>query len=95
MNRRELERSWKITMAHLETAKRQLPPNNQSVNEAIIRYEDWISHNELELALGELTDIGEDLDLAKAYWSELLAASENMSLPTHVALCRTYVDRFR
>jgi hypothetical protein len=95
MNRQELERSWEVTKAHLENAKRQLLQNNQSVDEAVTRYEDWLSHNELELAWDELADIGEDLDCGRLFWFELLAAAENMSLPTEVEFCRRHIERIQ
>jgi hypothetical protein len=74
----ELQRSWQITRQHLDAARSQLPKE----------YEDWLAHNELELAFDELEGIGLEVTCNHAFWSELLAAAENMSLPEHAERCR-------
>lgn len=52
-----------------------------------MNYEDWLSHNELELAFDELEGIGDEIDFSHAFWSEMLAAAENMSLLKHAERC--------
>jgi hypothetical protein len=82
MSHKDLERSWVITRQHLNTAKLELP------TERLAGYEDWLSHNELELAFDELEAIGNEATRSKTFWSELLAAAKNMRLQDHADRCR-------
>ena len=86
-----LEESWRSTTRHLESARVHLPldlPAHVEF-ESLVRYEEWLSHNELELAFDELEGIGVEVDCRQStFWSELLAAAEEMSLPKHAERCR-------
>ena len=44
------------------------------------RFQGWLEHNELELALDELIDLGESNPVPQGYWEELLNAARGMSL---------------
>jgi hypothetical protein len=57
-----------------------LPPNN-----------DYLDHNELELAFDELESIGDEAHAAAPFWAELAQAAENMGLTQHAARCRQRV----
>ena len=82
MQRRDLERSWSITRSHFSTALSYLPPEPVGGDEgwSLPRYQEWLEHNELELALDELAGLGEANMAPKAFWQELIAAANNMGL---------------
>jgi hypothetical protein len=86
----ELQRSWQITTQHLEAAKHNLPEElpNWVKSGPLLQYEEWLSHNELELAFDELEEIGHEIHCNQVFWSELLAAAENMRLLGHAERCR-------
>jgi hypothetical protein len=44
------------------------------------RLDEWLDHNELELALDELESPGEDNSVAPEYWQALVAAAERMGI---------------
>lgn len=85
MNRRELERSWAITRAHLSTAERLLPkdavPGEGGCS--LSRYREWLDHNELELALDELACVGDENTAPREFWRALMEAAQNMGLTDH------------
>ncbi len=62
-------------------------PNNMKPGQ-LLNYEEWLSHNELELAFDELEGIGQEIDCEQRFWFELLAAALEMSLPKHAERCR-------
>ncbi len=86
LDRHELELSWSVTRSHLANAHHLLPEQLRDSDEgwSVERYEEWLDHNELELALEELGGLGDENDVATAFWAELLAAAENMGLAQHV-----------
>ena len=80
MNREELGQSWKQTKSLLDAAVKLLSPSIAQTDEGLIRYQEWIEHNELELALGELESIGAAVSAPKRFWEELEKAKINMGL---------------
>lgn len=88
MDRTALERSWRITREHLEAARNQLPANLASGAEGatVADYEHYLEHNELELALDELADIGYTNAPPPEFWRSLIRAAENMSLNDRISL---------
>ena len=97
MNRKELERSWKITRSHLATARSFIPEAISTSDEgySLARYDDWLSHNELELAFDELEGLGGENELGHQFWDALIAAAENMGLDNHANRCRDASDGCR
>jgi hypothetical protein len=89
-----VQQSWQITTQHLEHARALVPFSAaaQPDNEAIRRYEDWLDHNELELALDELEAMGEQHVGSTAFWQELLAAARNMGLTEHIQRYQAKID---
>ena len=83
----DLQHSWKITQGHLEAAYTQLlAPIKEDVAVATVEnFQEWLTHNELELALDELEGLGQLNNATAVFWRELLAAAQNMSLQDHVA----------
>jgi hypothetical protein len=82
VDRSALERSWAITIRHLNAARRLLPvvmvPGAEGAS--LGGFEECLHHNELELALDELEDLGITNSPPSAFWGELAKAAENMQL---------------
>ncbi len=77
-----LQDGWAITRLHLEKA-RALLSQSLSIhkeNDSLGMYQEWLSHNELELALDELEMLGHIHSCSFEFWEELLIAAENMNL---------------
>jgi hypothetical protein len=78
----ELRKSWAISLRHLAASRFYLQEHlpNTDAEEAWINAQAFLHHNELELALEELQELGELCSAPRAFWSELLLAAQNMSL---------------
>ena len=87
-DRAALERSWEVTRGHLDAARLQLIGNLSPGAEGATMesYEHFLGHNELELALGELADLGCTNVVSSAFWKCLSRAAENMGLLDRVSL---------
>ena len=87
MARAELEKSWAVTVQLLEEARallrRDATPGPDGGT--LARYQDYLGHNELELALDELADVGVANSPPREFWRKLCRAAENMELKGHVA----------
>ena len=81
-----LEESWKRTIEYLETAKSRLslPLQEDFERGTLGRYIEYLSFNELELALDELIGLGELNKAPVEYWRDLEVAARNMELSGHV-----------
>ena len=79
-----LRESWEITRRHLNAARALLPLSlvEYPACEAgsIKGFEDFLPHNELELALEELAGLGEANDCRGAFWRALAGAADHMEL---------------
>ena len=82
MDRAELERSWANTAKHLNAARNQLPKTLAPGAEGatISGFEECLRHNEMELALDELEDLGLTNAPPPEFWRQLVQAAENMGL---------------
>jgi len=82
MDRAELERSWTATAKHLNAARNQLPkvlaPGAEGAT--VSGFEECLHHNEMELALDELEDLGLTNAPPPEFWRQLVQAAENMGL---------------
>jgi len=82
MDRAELERSWAATAKHLKAARNQLPkvlaPGAEGAT--VSGFEECLRHNEMELALDELEDLGLTNAPPAEFWRQLVQAAENMGL---------------
>ena len=72
-------KSWIITIGHLEKA-RKLIPDSPDISQVLQRYQEWIDHNELELALDELEDAVESINCPSEFWVAMREAAINMKL---------------
>ena len=82
MDRAELERSWARTARHLNAARNQLPkvPTPGAEGATVSGFEECLRHNEMELALYELEDLGLTNAPPAEFWRQLMQAAKNMGL---------------
>jgi len=77
-----LEESWKITVSHLKSG-RALLPDDMFFEEAIEfdkEFSESLAHNELELAMNSLDDMGLLCNAPDDFWIQLELAATNMGL---------------
>ena len=82
MDRADLERSWSTTATHLNAARSLLPkvPAPGVEGASVSGFEECVRHNEMELALDELEDLGLTNAPPPEFWRQLMQAAENMGL---------------
>ena len=87
MDRAELERSWATTAKYLNAARDQLPevPAPGVDGATLSGFEECLRHNEMELALDELEDLGLKNAPPDEFWRQLVRAAENMGLSERAA----------
>ena len=90
MTREELQRSWQITIGHLNAARDEISAHSADAEfrTVMARYEDWLSQNELEFAFDELDGFASTRNFSETFWSELFAAAKNMGLAENAERCR-------
>ena len=88
MTQRELWKRWQVTKSHMRFAT-QLLPDLLTQNDGedcansigtLDAYNEYLEHNELELALDQLEGLGELNRVPPAYWKNLANAAESMDL---------------
>jgi hypothetical protein len=100
MTQGELWKRWQVTKSHLRFATQLLPKllteNNgrDSTKEiaTLEAYNEYLDHNELELALDQLEGLGELNTVPPAYWKNLANAAETMDLHDRAT---QLLDQFR
>ena len=87
MDRAELQRIWAITATHLTAARAKLPevPAPGLDGATISGFEECLRHNEMELALDELEDLGHTNAPPPDFWRHLSFAAESMELSDRAA----------
>ena len=87
MDRAELEKNWATSAKHLNAARDQLPdaPAPGAEGATLSGFEECLRHNEMELALDELEDIGLTNELPPEFWRHLMYAADNMGLSDRAA----------
>ncbi|HGS4984503.1 TPA: hypothetical protein ACMDSY_004500 [Vibrio parahaemolyticus] len=77
-----LEKSWKITIKYLNAARRKLPEEMffSEAKEAEKDFNEYLKHNELELAMNALDDMGILSNAPDEFWLDLELAASNMGL---------------
>jgi hypothetical protein len=73
-------RLWAAVRLDFDRARALLPCPPVEVEGSTARLDEWLDHNELELALDELESLGEDNSAPSAYWEHLRSAAERMGL---------------
>lgn len=75
----ELKALWASVAADLRRARSHLPPVADS-SPVLREYQEFLDHNELELACDVLENLAEGLGVDPAYWVALRDAATKMSL---------------
>ena len=78
----KLEKQWKLTIAELESARGYIPPEglDDELAKYLHEYNEFLEHNELELALDMLEEIGESMSLPEEFWRSAKKSAEIMGL---------------
>lgn len=85
MGNGNIKESWARTLRHLAACRFYLREHLDQESEGIWKAaQDYLHHNEFELALDEVEALGEKENAPPDFWHELLLAAENMSLSAHV-----------
>jgi hypothetical protein len=75
---------WKISEAILERARCALPQPEKNVEQRFCKLEkeftEYLEHNEHELALNKLQELGELVAPRGGFWKDLIRIAENMGL---------------
>jgi histidinol-phosphate aminotransferase len=79
----ELIEKWQTIDADLRRARRTLPPEADS-NSLVLEFQDFLNHNELELACDMLEAYGDSHPVSREFWLALRDASMKMKLPERV-----------
>jgi hypothetical protein len=93
----KLLKSWKITETLLERARHALPEaseqHKQEYAALLAEYHEFLAHNELELALNRLEELGHLIPCRGGFWRDLERAAENMGLVDRLpALRKAFSD---
>jgi hypothetical protein len=81
MSDSKLVKSWEVTETLLERAQRLLPALHEQGSAALlIQCREFLQHNELELALDTLEELGHLISAPGGFWRDLERAAENMGL---------------
>jgi hypothetical protein len=89
----ELLSRWKATRWHLEKARQLLPPDAvENAGEipdenmaTMATFQDFLDHNELELVLEQLEDVGELNNCSGGFWRHREKAARIMGLEERAA----------
>jgi len=80
----ELIKQWRVTVTLLQRAHRAIPNPQQDVSTRVVEHEkefdNFIAHNELELALDMLEEIADMVPCGGGFWRDLERAAETMDL---------------
>src|SRR5262245_23165875 len=81
MSDAKLVKSWMVTETLLERARHALPAHHEQEYAApLTQYREFLEHNELELALDILEELGHLNSARGGFWRDLERAAENMGL---------------
>jgi hypothetical protein len=77
-------RHWAVVTDLLRQAMGQLPSGERGLESV----EEWLGHNELELAWDDLAQLGEERSAPPSFWLLLSDAASRMNLPEKAALAQ-------
>jgi hypothetical protein len=80
-----MRKLWRAVRSDFDRARAMLPTQTNETEGSPDRLDEWLDHNELELALDELESLGEDNASPPDYWRILASAAERMGLTEHMA----------
>jgi len=85
----KLVKSWKISRTLLERARHALPVRHAPEHAALLtRYREFMEHNEFELALDILEELGRLTSARGGFWRDLEQAAESMGLTERLPALR-------
>jgi hypothetical protein len=86
-----MSESWAATRKHLTVAIQYLP-RELGTEEKLKNYNEYLSHNELELSLDTLIELAQEsqYSIPSEFWHQLIAAAVEMKLQNKAA----YLKRF-
>jgi hypothetical protein len=76
----ELIKQWKATATLLQRARDAVQYSSEEVVKLRKEFDEWLQHNELELALDTLQEISELTPCRGGFWKDLERAAEIMGL---------------
>jgi hypothetical protein len=80
----ELLKRWKATTALLKRAYRAIPPDSTETENRVVNlkkeFDEFLEHNELELALNCLEEIATLVPCRGGFWRDLERAAQMMKL---------------
>lgn len=79
----DVPKLWTLIRADLAKARDTLSANAAS-HKALAKYQEFLDHNELELACDMLETYAEDQKVSKEFWLALRDAATRMELPERV-----------
>jgi len=82
-----LQKQWKVTATLLSAAAAAAEVLDAP---GYSEYQEYMEHNELELALNVLEDIGSSTSASATYWWNLRKAAQVMGLKSHYASLRKH-----
>lgn len=93
MARGELEVLWAAVRRQFDVATGLLPKPARSGEDGgtVEAYQDWLEHNELELALDELEALGDANRVSSSYWVALAEAARLMNLAVNESRLRSRI----
>jgi hypothetical protein len=80
MTSSELLAQWKITEGWLREARLCIVVNSDSAEDNLNSFKEYLSHNELELALDELAEVAMRSPQGHHFWDSMLQAAASMKL---------------
>ena len=75
----ELQKKWMAIEGFLRRARSDLPSDGR-IEQLLTEFDDYLSHNELELALDALAEAGGVVSPPGIFWNRLVQAAELMEL---------------
>lgn len=78
-----LVRLWDDVKAELLRARTILDDVPSCFSDYLLRFSEFLEHNELELALDELVELGASTSPSKGFWEALESAANKMGLTDH------------
>jgi hypothetical protein len=76
----ELLEQWRITEGWLREARLRIAANSDSAEDNLNNFEEYLSHNELELALDELAEVAMHSPQGHRFWDSMVQAAVSMKL---------------
>lgn len=84
MKKNPYQEHWNEAISLLKQAREILGQSDGSVDHVEdAQFQEYLSHNELELALDEIESLSDDFELPMEFWQLILRAANRMGLKEH------------